>query len=88
MTDTSIKVDESTRNRLNLIARDQGKTVKDLVAELAEGTPTSAELQARFEAARDYIRSHLCPELTDDDIEAGQRLLDEILADDGGHVAA
>jgi len=88
MADTSIKVDEATRDRLNLIARDRGTSVKDLVAEFANGTLTNAELRARFEATRDYVTGHLCPELTEDDVEAGRRLLGEILAEDGGHVAA
>ncbi|HEV2087882.1 MAG TPA: hypothetical protein VGR21_06200 [Cryptosporangiaceae bacterium] len=71
--DTTIKVDAGVRDRLAILARQRGCTMRDLVAELAEVTPTREELDARGAAATAYIREHLAPELTEDDYLAGEQ---------------
>ncbi|WP_432094019.1 hypothetical protein [Streptomyces sp. bgisy100] len=73
--DTSIKVSKAARERLGLLATEQGTTIRGLVEELARTRPTQAELQARGEAARAYLRDHMSVEVTDDDLAAGDRIL-------------
>lgn len=61
------------RDRLAAIARDRGCTLGDLLADLAARTPTREELDARQEAADTYVCEHLCPDLTDEDLAAGEK---------------
>ncbi len=63
MADTTIKVDISVRDRLAVLAAQRGATIRDLVAELAQATPTSEELTARHAAATTYLREQLAPNL-------------------------
>lgn len=63
MADTTIKVDTSVRDRLAVLAAQRGATIRDLVAELAQATPTSEELTARYAAATTYLREQLAPNL-------------------------
>ncbi|MFE4057334.1 hypothetical protein ACFXP3_13740 [Streptomyces sp. NPDC059096] len=78
--DTSIKVSKAARERLGLLAREQGTTIRSLVEELAAERFTSAELRERGEKARAYLREHMGVELTEADEENGQRLLRAIEA--------
>lgn len=73
MADTTIKVDSAIRDRLALLARQRGATIRDVVSEFALGTPTPDELRARHEAAITYVREHICPSLDDAAIAAGER---------------
>ncbi|MGP3687679.1 hypothetical protein ACTVZO_23825 [Streptomyces sp. IBSNAI002] len=57
--ETSIKVSEATRNRLALLAAEQGTTIRGLVEELAEGRPTHAEYEERAARARAELASLL-----------------------------
>lgn len=63
MADTTIKVATSVRDRLAVLAAQRGATIRDLVAELAQATPTSEELAARHAAATAYLREQLAPNL-------------------------
>jgi hypothetical protein len=74
MGDTTIKVNIAVRDRLAVLARQRGCTLGELVAELAAGTPTQEELDARYAAAASYIQENLCPDFTKDDREAGEQL--------------
>jgi len=51
MADTTIKVDSAVRDRLALLAMQRGSTIRSLIGELAEATPTREELDARYAAA-------------------------------------
>jgi hypothetical protein len=82
--DTSIKVPKAVRERLGILAAEQGTTIRGLVEELAQTKLTHAELQARGKAARAYLREHMGVELTAADEAAGQRLLDAITARTSG----
>ncbi|MFG2197094.1 hypothetical protein [Streptomyces sp. NPDC048639] len=73
--DTSIKVSKTVRARLGVLADERGTTIRGLVEELAEATPTQDELKARGELARAYLRDHVGVDVTDDDVAAGDRLL-------------
>lgn len=59
--DTTIKVDSAVRDRLAVLAAQRGSTIRDLVAELAEATPTQQELAARQAAAAAYVAENLRP---------------------------
>ncbi|MGK5546261.1 hypothetical protein ACSNOH_16250 [Streptomyces sp. URMC 127] len=78
--DTSIKVSKAARERLGILAAEQGTTIRSLVEELARAKPTRAELAARGAAARAYLREHMGVEVTDEDVAAGDRLLQEVAA--------
>lgn len=78
--DTSIKVSKAARERLGVLASERGTTIRGLVEELALAKPTRAELKARGEAARAYLRDHMGVEVTASDETAGKRLLDAIAA--------
>jgi len=80
MADTTIKVDSSVRDRLAVLAGQRGSTIRDLVADLAQSTPTRGELAARHATATAYVREHLSPDLNDDDAAAGERFWDELEA--------
>jgi DNA invertase Pin-like site-specific DNA recombinase len=71
--DTTIKVDSAVRDRLAVLAAQRGSTIRDLVAELAEVTPTKEELAARQAAAAAYVTEHLMGGFTVDDVAAGER---------------
>jgi hypothetical protein len=80
MSDATIKVDSAVRARLAVLAAQRGSTIRDLVAELAGATPTREELHVRHAAATAYIREHLCPELSEQDLAAGERFWRELAA--------
>lgn len=78
MTDTTIKVDSSVRDRLAVLAAQRGATIRDLVTELAANTPTQEELAARHAAVTAHLRENLCPELDDNDLAGGERFWREV----------
>ncbi|MDT5024759.1 MAG: hypothetical protein QOE61_1185 [Micromonosporaceae bacterium] len=78
--DTTIKVDSQVRDRLAQLARERGTTIRDLVAELAEATPTQEEMDAGAEAATAYVRDRINPHLSDADLAAGEKFWAEIEA--------
>lgn len=73
MADTTIKVTTGVRDRLAVIAKQRGRTIGELVAELAARTPTREELDARRAEAATYIREHLVADFDDGDLAAGER---------------
>jgi predicted DNA-binding ribbon-helix-helix protein len=75
-----IRVAGTVHDRLVTLARERGCTIGELVAELADTRLTRQELEARGAAARAYIRGNLAPDMTDEDFDDGQRLLDDIAA--------
>ncbi|MGN9775471.1 hypothetical protein ACTMS0_06805 [Micromonospora sp. H33] len=66
--DTTIKVDALVRDRLAVLARERGLTMRDLVAELARAVPTAEELRERASQAEEYVRRHLAPHLSESDL--------------------
>ncbi|HET9654890.1 MAG TPA: hypothetical protein VFP72_06025 [Kineosporiaceae bacterium] len=80
MADTTIKVDSAVRDRLAVLAAQRGSTIRDLVTELAQATPTQEELAARQSAAAAYVAEHLLPGFNADDVAAGERMWQELEA--------
>ncbi|MEZ0092516.1 hypothetical protein [Streptacidiphilus sp. EB129] len=72
--ETSIKVSKAARERLNALAAERGTTLKDLVEDLAQSTPTADELAARADAAQRYLREHMGVEVTEEALAASARL--------------
>ncbi|WP_410811162.1 hypothetical protein [Micromonospora sp. 067-2] len=70
--DTTIKVDTEVRDRLALLAKERGTTIRDLVAQLAQATFTVGELRDRADHAEQYVRLRLAPELSADDLNRGE----------------
>ncbi|MFB9522812.1 MULTISPECIES: hypothetical protein [Streptomyces] len=73
MADTTIKVDPDTRDRLMVLARERGMTMRDLLTELAGATPTREELRKRYEATKTYCETHFGVTLTDDDHDRAEQ---------------
>lgn len=78
--DTTIKVDSTVRDRLAVMARERGKTIPEVVAELAGVTLTPVDREEQAARAHEYIKTHLCPDLTDEDVKAGERFWRELRA--------
>ncbi|MFD7700870.1 hypothetical protein [Streptomyces caelestis] len=57
--ETSIKVSVAARDRLARLAAEHGTTIRALVEDLAQGTPTQAEYAERAELARAELASAL-----------------------------
>ncbi|MFE5826594.1 hypothetical protein ACFQ7B_33215 [Streptomyces erythrochromogenes] len=57
--ETSIKVSAATRDRLALLAAENGTTMRNLVEALAESRPTQSELEERAAQARAELASIL-----------------------------
>ena len=75
MADTTVKVDPAVRDRLMVLARERGMTMRDLIAELAGATPTKEELRKRYEETKAYVEEHfLGRPYTEDDERAGEKL--------------
>jgi hypothetical protein len=66
--DTTIKVDAATRDRLSLVARERGITMRELVTRLAWETLTRDELQRRGDQAEEYVRTRIAPDLGHQDL--------------------
>ncbi|MER5201292.1 hypothetical protein ACWD3J_48310 [Streptomyces sp. NPDC002755] len=57
--ETSIKVSAAARDRLARLAAEHGTTIRSMVEELAQSTPTQAEYAERAELARAELASAL-----------------------------
>ncbi|MFI5533741.1 hypothetical protein ACIA8O_34920 [Kitasatospora sp. NPDC051853] len=81
-----IKVRAEVRDRLAILAADRGTTIGSMVAELATATPTHAERQEMYAHNMAYIREHLQPELTDEDVAEAEALWQAVAAGEAGEV--
>ncbi|MFD7166515.1 hypothetical protein [Streptomyces violascens] len=87
MADTTIKVDPAVRDRLMVLARERGMTMRDFVAELAGAAPTEEELRARYEKTKAYVEKHFVGRpLTEEDEKAGEQMWADIEANRIGEV--
>ncbi|MEN8649521.1 hypothetical protein ABCR94_02415 [Streptomyces sp. 21So2-11] len=80
MADTTIKVDPTVRDRLMVLARERGITMRDLLAELAGATPTQEELRARYEETKAYCEKHFGVTLTQDDHDRVEKVWEDLEA--------
>ena len=78
--DTTIKVDSLVRDRLARIAAERGTSIRELVGQLADATPTAKELTARAQAATQYVRDRINPRLSDADLVGAEAFWREIEA--------
>ncbi|WP_447038339.1 hypothetical protein [Streptomyces sp. DSM 118878] len=87
MADTTIKVDPAVRDRLMELARERGMTMRDLVAQLADATPTKEEQRRRYEETKAYVEEHfLGGPYTEADEKAGEQLWADLEAGRIGEV--
>jgi hypothetical protein len=82
--DTTITVNSAVRDRLAVLAEDRGTTIAELLQEWATETPTQAEVAQRRRESADrsltYLRTHIAPDLTDEDLAAGEQFWEDFFA--------
>ncbi len=82
--DTTITVSTAVRDRLAALADDRGTTIAELLQEWATETPTKAEVEQRrqesWERTITYLRTHISPDLTDEDLEIGNQFWEDFFA--------
>lgn len=76
--ETSIKVSARARDRLAVLAQEQGTTIRGLVEELAEGQPTHEELEQRAAQARAEVAAALGAAPSPEAEEAARGLLERL----------
>ncbi len=86
MAQVSVKIDQDVRDRLAAVAAEQKTSIASLVAKLSEDTMPYGERVARMERTRARLRESTGVVLTDDDVAAGGRLLQDIAAGRGVEV--
>ncbi|WP_406727741.1 hypothetical protein WJ438_28410 [Streptomyces sp. GD-15H] len=87
MADAMIRVPAEVRDRLAVIAKSRGTSIRTLVQEYAESTPTEEERRERAERTRAYLAEHFDVEVTDDESAAMGRRLREAFARQQGEAA-
>ncbi|MEZ0088867.1 hypothetical protein [Streptacidiphilus sp. EB129] len=80
MADTTIKVSTETRDRLAILAGEQGTSIGQLVARLAEQQPTATQIAERVQEGRRLMREHFGMTLTDGELDQGPDLLQRVYA--------
>lgn len=80
MADTTVKVDPAVRDRLMVLARERGMTMRDLIAELAGATPTQEELLKRYEETRAYCETHFGVTFTDEESDRVEKVWQDLEA--------
>lgn len=80
MADTTVKVDPAVRDRLMVLARERGMTMRDLIAELAGATPTREELRKRYEETRAYCETHFGVTFTDEESDRVEKVWQDLEA--------
>jgi hypothetical protein len=72
MGDTTIKISESTRDRLRTLAQERGLSTRAYVERVVAATPTEAERAERTARAIAYVRANLREDFTEADVQAAQ----------------
>ncbi|MCC3770493.1 hypothetical protein [Streptomyces sp. UNOC14_S4] len=84
MADTTIKITDEIRDRLRTLAEERGTSTRSFVERLISEIPTHAEREERTARALAYVRTNLCPDLTDDDVRRAQEWRADIVAGRAG----
>ncbi|WP_327314688.1 hypothetical protein [Streptomyces sp. NBC_01235] len=77
MADAIIRVPAEVRDRLAVIAESRGTSIRSLVREFVESTPTDEERRGRAERIRAYLAEHFGVEVTDEESAAMGRKVRE-----------
>lgn len=72
MADTTIKISESTRDRLRTLAEERGMSTRAYVERVVAATPTETERAERTARAVAYVRANLREDFTEDDVRDAQ----------------
>lgn len=72
MTDTTIKISESTRDRLRTLAEERGMSTRAYVERVVAAMPTEQERVEQTARAVAYVRAHLREDFTEDDVRDAQ----------------
>ncbi|MFF3912925.1 hypothetical protein ACFYZB_05440 [Streptomyces sp. NPDC001852] len=73
MADTTIKISESTRDRLRTLAEERGMSTRAYVERVVAATPTEAERAERTARAVAYVKAHLREDFAEDDVRDAQQ---------------
>jgi len=77
---TTIQVSRQARDHLAEVAKERGKTLGQLVEELAQQQLTAAQIAERVAATRKVLRERLGCTLTDEELDNGPDVLANIYA--------
>ncbi|WP_129308274.1 hypothetical protein [Streptomyces sp. L2] len=77
---TTIQVSRQARDHLAEVAKERGKTLGQLVEELAQQQLTAAQIAERVAATRKVLRERLGCTLTDEELDKGPDVLANIYA--------
>ncbi|MEV2213691.1 hypothetical protein AB0H86_19965 [Streptomyces sp. NPDC050997] len=72
MTDTTIKISESIRDRLRTLAEERGMSTRAYVERVVAATPTEVERAERTARAVAYVRTHLREDFTEGDVHEAE----------------
>ncbi|MBP0459095.1 hypothetical protein [Streptomyces montanisoli] len=78
MASTTIQVTRETRDHLAELAKEQGKTIGQLVEALAASRPTAAQSAERLAADREAVRGVIGVALDDEEFEQAPDVLGNI----------
>jgi predicted transcriptional regulator len=78
--DTTIKITDEVRDRLRILAKERGTSTRNVVETLIAQSPTNAEREERTARALAYVRTNLCPNLSNDDVARAQQWHADIAA--------
>ncbi|WP_329142641.1 hypothetical protein OIU91_03470 [Streptomyces sp. NBC_01456] len=80
MADTTIKITDEVRDRLRILAKERGTSTRNVVESLIAQVPTNADRAERTARALAYVRTNLCPDLSDDEVARAQQWRADIAA--------
>ncbi|WP_089102303.1 hypothetical protein [Streptomyces hyaluromycini] len=72
MSDTTIKISESIRDRLRTLAEERGMSTRAYVERVVAATPTETERAERTARAVAYVQAHLREDFTEGDVREAQ----------------
>ncbi|GAA2417726.1 hypothetical protein ACFPFX_04565 [Streptomyces mauvecolor] len=72
MADVTIKISEEVRDRLRTVAKERGVSPRALAESALMGLRTRAEREEEAARGLAYVRAHLCPDLTADDVQRAE----------------
>lgn len=78
MADTTIKVSAETRDRLATLASQNGTSIGQLVARLAQQQFTAEEIAERVARTRQVLRESFGMTLTDQELDTGPNILNRV----------
>lgn len=86
MADTTIKLSEDVRDRLGVLAAEWGTSARGAAERLVRGTPTAEERRLATDRGMAYVRTHLAPDMSEQDVARADALRRKARRGELGHV--